>query len=89
MPMGGGPSSKLLTSVMGRLFTVTKRGIYFSGGSLVKTDLRFLDFANNSVRVISPLGDWQSAILSPDEQWALYSRKEFLSMNLMLVENFR
>jgi Tol biopolymer transport system component len=89
MPAGGGVPSKILNSVMGRAFTVTKRGIYFCGGSTVRTDLRFLDFANNSVRVISPLGDWQSAILSPDEQWALYSRKEFLSMNLVLVENFR
>ncbi|HEY7305460.1 MAG TPA: winged helix-turn-helix domain-containing protein [Bryobacteraceae bacterium] len=89
MPMGNGAPSQLLNSVMGRLFTVTKRGIYFSGGSPVRTDLRFLDFASNSVRVISPLGDWQSAVLSPDEQWALYSRKEFLTMNLLLVENFR
>jgi Tol biopolymer transport system component len=92
MPVKGGASSKVLNSTMGRVFTVTERGIYFPTGSSVKTDLRFLDFANNSVRTILPLGNWgsaRSAILSPDERWALYSRKEFLSMNLILVENFR
>lgn len=89
MPIGGGAPSKLLNSVMGRLFTVTERGIYFAGGSPLRTDLRFFDLTTSSVRVISSLGDWQSANLYPDERWALYSRKEFLSMNLMLVENFR
>ncbi len=89
MQIGGGAPSKLLDSVLGRLFTVTERGIYFSGGNPLRTDLRFFDFASKSIRVVSALGDSQSAILSPDERWALYSRKEFLSMNLMLVENPR
>lgn len=90
MPVKGGPSSKVLDSAKGRLFTVSERGIYFATGSPdMATDLRFLDFASKSVRTISAIGNWGSAILSPDERWALYSREEVLNMNLMLVENFR
>lgn len=89
MPLKGGPSSKVLDSAKGRSFTVSERGIYFPAGSPgITTDLRFLDFASNSVRTVSPIGNWGSATLSPDERWVLYSREEFLNMNLMLVENF-
>jgi len=89
MPIAGGAPSHVLNSVMRRLLTVTKRDIHLPGGSRATTDLRFLDFASNSVRVIAPLAGWQSVTLSPDEQWALYSRQEFLNMNLQLIENFR
>ena len=88
MPLRGGSASKVLDSAIGREFTVTERGLYFTVGNFAERDLRFLDFTSHLVRVISPPGDWFGGTFSSDSQWLLYSRREFLSMNLMLVENF-
>lgn len=88
MPVGGGPQSKVLEGIRGRLFTVTEHGIYFPAGKPT-SELRFFDFASNSIRVIGPLGDWPYATVSSDERWALYPRNEFLGTNLMVVEDFR
>ena len=88
MPVGGGPRSKVLEGVIGRTFTVTEHGIYFNAGHPA-LELRFFDFANNSIRVVAPLGQGLGATVSSDERWALYTRNAFLGTNLMVVENFR
>ena len=88
MPVGGGSKTKVLDGIRGRLFTVTEHGIYFPAGIPV-LELRFFEFASNSIRVIGPLGDWPYATVSSDERWALYPRTEFLGTSLMVVENFR
>ena len=88
MPVGGGPGSKVLDGIRGRLFTVTEHGIFFPAGNPALM-LRFLDFATNSSRVVAPIGDWPDATVSRDERWALYSRNDFVGTNLVVVENFR
>ena len=42
MPLGGGPSAKVLSSVSGRIFTVTSSGIYHAAADPAM-ELRFLD----------------------------------------------
>ena len=86
MPVGGGPRSKVLDGVKGRLFTVTERGIYFNAGHPT-VELRFFDFASNSIRAISPVGQGPGATISSDERWAVYARNVYLGANLMVVEN--
>jgi Tol biopolymer transport system component/DNA-binding winged helix-turn-helix (wHTH) protein len=88
MPVGGGPATKMLDLVRGRLFTVTQKGIYFAGGAPAP-ELRYLDFARGKVRSIAPLGDFAHADVSPDERWVFYPQPAAPSVNLMLVENFR
>jgi dipeptidyl aminopeptidase/acylaminoacyl peptidase len=88
MPVGGGPKSKVLEGVRGRLFTVTEHGIYFNPGH-PRFELRFFDFASNSIRVIAPLGEGLDATVSSDERWAIHPRNSYLGTSLMVVENFR
>ena len=88
MPVAGGPQTKVLEGVRGRLIDVTEHGIYYPAGNR-PFEFRFFDFASKSSRVIAPLGDWPYATVSPDERWAVYQRNEFWSTNLALVENFR
>jgi Tol biopolymer transport system component/DNA-binding winged helix-turn-helix (wHTH) protein len=88
MPVGGGPITKVLEGVRGRLVTVTEHGIYFPAGNPV-LELRYFDFASHSIRAIAPLGDWPYATVSSDEQSALYTRNVLLGANLVVVENFR
>ncbi len=80
-PMGGGAPSKVIDSVLGRLVTVTEKGIYFRAPNL---DFQFLDFANGKVRLVASLGNMVGAELSPDGRWALTTRPEVSSTNLML-----
>jgi Tol biopolymer transport system component len=88
MPVGGGPATKVLDLVRGRLFTMTPKGIYFAAGTPTP-ELRYLDFASGKVRGIAPLGDFAHADVSPDERWVFYPQPAAPSTNLMLVENFR
>lgn len=88
MPVGGGPATKVLASIRGRLFTVTQNGIYFAGGA-PEAELRYLDFATGAIQGIAPLSNFAQADVSADEQWALDPRGGASDANLMLVENFR
>jgi hypothetical protein len=88
MPVGGGAATKVLDSVRGRLFTITAKGIYFAAGGRA-LELRYFNFANSSVRVIAPLGNFAHADVSADERWALFPRAGTSDRNLMLVANFR
>ena len=84
MSLEGGPATKVIDSVRGRVFTPTERGIFFASGQ-VASELRFLDFASGAVRTIGP----GSPVISPDGNWALYEHNERTGTNLILVENFR
>ncbi len=88
MPIGSGPPTKVLGSILGRLYTVTQRGIYFGAGAPT-TELRRLDFATGSIQTIAPLGSFAHADVSADERWALYPQVEISGMNIMLAENLR
>jgi Tol biopolymer transport system component len=91
MPVEGGSATKVMESVLGRIFTPTERGIYFAAGP-VSDELRFFDFASGAVRTIAALETRNSAnaAISPDGRWAVYPRREQTgTTNLILVENFR
>lgn len=88
MPIAGGAATKVLDFVSGRLFTVTRGGIYFAAGAPA-LQLRYLDFLTASVRTIAPLDGFAHADVSPDERWALYPRVVLSDTNLMLAENVR
>jgi Tol biopolymer transport system component len=88
MQKDGGKATRILSSVNGRLFTVFAKGIYFAAG-FPHTELRYLDFETNSIRVISPLPGVPYADVSSDEHWALYPQAAMSDTNLMVVENFR
>jgi Tol biopolymer transport system component/DNA-binding winged helix-turn-helix (wHTH) protein len=88
MAVGGGPATKELPSVRGRVFTVAKNGIYFAAGGPV-AELRYFDFETRSIRSIAPLSNFVYADVSSDEHWMLYPKAAELDANLMLVESFR
>ena len=89
MLLGGGTATKVLDSVMGRAFTVTKKGIYFAAGSPA-LELRYLNFKNGSIRTVAPLASlFAYADVSADERWVVYPRFGSTGANLMLAENFR
>jgi hypothetical protein len=90
MPVEGGPATKVIDSVRGRIFTPTTRGIFFAPGP-VSAGLRFLDFASGAINTVDVLDTPESAgaVISSDGRWALYSRSEHAGTNLILVENFR
>jgi Tol biopolymer transport system component len=88
MERDGSNPTKVLNSVKGRLFTVFPKGIYFAASS-PQAELRYLEFATGSIRVVAPLPGIPHADVSSDEQWALYPRPTMSDTNLMVVENFR
>jgi Tol biopolymer transport system component len=88
MPTRGGDATKVLSPVRGRLFSGFTKGIYFTAGS-PQAELRYLEFATNSVRSIVRLPGMPYADVSSDERWALYSQPTMSDANLMMVENFR
>ncbi len=90
IPLAGGTPIKITDFARGRVFTPTEHGIYFPAGPEA-AELRFLDFPSGAVRIVATLGTPGSAnaAVAPDGRWALYSRSEHASTNLILVENFR
>jgi len=88
MPVEGGPATEVLRSIRGRLFTVFPKGIYFATGA-PEAELRYVEFATGSIRVITPLSGMSHADVSSDEHWALYPQPAMSDTNLMVVENFR
>lgn len=88
MQIDGGGATKVLSSVRGRLFTVFPNGIYFATGS-PQPELRYLEFATGSVRVVASLPGMPHADVSSDEHWALYPQPAMSDTNLSVVENFR
>jgi hypothetical protein len=68
MQIDGGHATKVLSSVRGRIFTVFANGVYSATGS-PQPELRYLEFATGSVRVIAPLPGMPHADLSSDENW--------------------
>jgi hypothetical protein len=88
MDVGGGSTTKVASSVRGRIFTVFPNGIYFAAG-FPDAELRYLKFATGSVRAIAPLPGMPYADVSSDERWALYPQPAMSATNLLVVQNFR
>jgi hypothetical protein len=93
--LAGGEETKVLPALadFGSAYALGKQGIYFIRATDQGSgqELAFLRFATGQISsivtiprsVISPLA------LSPDERLILYSQRDQVGSNLMLVENFR
>lgn len=87
MPKEGGKAIKVLSGIAGRTFTMFSKGMYIVGGS-PQAELRYLDFASGSIRVIAPMPGLPQADVSPDQRSALYAQPAMSDTDLMVVENF-
>lgn len=95
VPLAGGEETKVLPALadLGSAYALGKQGIYFIRATDQGSgqELAFLRFATGQISsivtiprpVISPLA------LSPDERLILYSQRDQIGTDLMLVENFR
>ena len=86
MPVGGGPEEKVVDSIYRFNYAVTEKGIYFTHSD----SIYFLDFAAGEVRPVlkTPRPDTGLAI-SPDGRYLLFSKRDAVGSDLMLVESFR
>jgi Tol biopolymer transport system component/DNA-binding winged helix-turn-helix (wHTH) protein len=86
MPVGGGPEEKVVDSIYRFNYAVTEKGIYFTHSD----SIYFLDFAAGETRPVlkTPHPDTGLAI-SPDGRYLLFSKRDAIGSDLMLVENFR
>ena len=77
---------------LGSAYALGKQGIYFirSAGHGGGQELAFLRFANHQISPIItiPRSVTLGLALSPDERLILYSQRDQVSSDLMLVENF-
>jgi Tol biopolymer transport system component len=93
VPSAGGEARELADSVTYHTFTVTRDGIYYirPGQDGGPSELCLLDPSTKKSRVLSVLEDTinEGLTVSPDGKTILYSRRQDLDTDLMLVENFR
>jgi Tol biopolymer transport system component/DNA-binding winged helix-turn-helix (wHTH) protein len=93
-PLAGGEETEVLSDLapLGSCYALGKQGIYFirSVGQGGGQELAFLRFANHQISPIItiPRSVTLGLALSPDERLILYSQRDHVSSNLMLVENF-
>jgi Tol biopolymer transport system component/DNA-binding winged helix-turn-helix (wHTH) protein len=94
LPLAGGEETQVLSDLapLGSAYALGKQGIYFirSAGQGGGQELAFLRFANHQISPIIaiPRSVTLGLALSPDERLILYSRRDQVSSDLMLVENF-
>lgn len=88
MQPDGSHEAKVASSVTGRFLLPFSKGIYFTSG-VPKAELRYLEFANGRVRVVSPLPGMPDVDVSSDEHWILYPQPKMSDTNLMVVSDFR
>jgi Tol biopolymer transport system component len=90
-PKGGGPAAKVLDGVVSNSFAVVDQGIYFVDRHANETRLEFHDFATGrSATVARKLGDITPLLTaSADGRTILFSRVDYATQDLMLVEHFR
>ncbi len=86
MPVTGGPEEKVLDSLYRFNYALTEKGIYFTHNGAVQ----LLDFATSAIRPVlaTPRPDAGLA-LSPDGRYLLFSKRDAIGSDLMLVEQFR
>jgi Tol biopolymer transport system component/DNA-binding winged helix-turn-helix (wHTH) protein len=94
LTLTGGEETQVLSDLapLGSAYALGKQGIYFirSVGQGGGQELAFLRFANHQISPIItiPRSVTDGLALSPDERLILYSQRDHVSSNLMLVENF-
>ena len=94
LPLAGGEETQVLSDLApsGSAYALGKQGIYFirATGQGGGQELAFLPFATRQISpvVTIPRSVTDGLALSPDERLILYSQRDHVSSNLMLVENF-
>ena len=94
LPLAGGEESQVLPAVagFGSAYAPGKEGIYFirPTGQGSGQELAFLDFATSQITSVAtiPRSVALGLALSPDEHLILYSQRDQVGSDLMLVENF-
>jgi Tol biopolymer transport system component/DNA-binding winged helix-turn-helix (wHTH) protein len=94
LPLAGGEETQILSDLapLGSAYALGKQGIYFirATGQGGGQELAFLRFATRQISpvVTIPRSVTDGLALSPDERLILYSQRDHVSGNLMLVENF-
>ena len=96
VPVEGGEEIQVLPSVLHLNFAVADEGIYFIPAPIHKPfSIQFLSFASGKTTRIADIGDLTYVLsVSPGPRGAsrsiLYAQPEpLMTVNLMLVENFR
>ena len=98
MPIEGGEEQLVIERVFSRNFAVTEKGIYFmrgpgAGSAGVGFAVRYLDLAGGEIRTLTTLRPetqpFYGFTVSPDERTILYTYRDTVGADLMLVENFR
>jgi Tol biopolymer transport system component/DNA-binding winged helix-turn-helix (wHTH) protein len=95
LPLAGGEETQVLSDLApsGSAYALGKQGIYFirATGQGGEQELAFLRFATRQISpvVAIPRSVTDGLALSPDEMLILYSQRDQVSSDLMLVENFR
>jgi Tol biopolymer transport system component len=97
VPVGGGEERRLLDSVGGRNWTVTKNGIYYFDFTVQPGEAKRVKFysfrsgKSQTVGVVEPTvsTDFSGISVSADERWLLYSHIASTTSDLMLLDNFR
>jgi hypothetical protein len=94
MPAGGGAETKVVdsTTCLG-LYAVGEQGIYFfaPADKQERRDISFYEFATGKTRKVLTIENptaWSMAA-SPDGRTLLYTQKDQVGSDLMLLENFR
>jgi Tol biopolymer transport system component/DNA-binding winged helix-turn-helix (wHTH) protein len=94
LPLAGGEETQVLSDLApsGSAYALGKQGIYFirATGQGGGQELAFLCFATRQISpvVAIPRSVTDGLALSPDEMLILYSQRDQVSSDLMLVENF-
>lgn len=73
---------------------VTDQGVYFvpdRDAAAVASSIQFLRFATGKVEVVTAVENdlHYGLTVSPDGRWLLYTQRDQMTCDLMLVENFR
>jgi Tol biopolymer transport system component/DNA-binding winged helix-turn-helix (wHTH) protein len=95
LPLAGGEETQVLSDLApsGSAYALGRQGIYFirATGQGGEQELAFLCFATRQISpvVAIPRSVTDGLALSPDEMLILYSQRDQVSSDLMLVENFR
>ncbi len=98
MPIEGGEEQLIIERVFSRNFAVTEKGIYFmrgpeAGSAREGFAVRYLDLAGGEIRTLTTLRPetkpFYGFTVSPDELTILYTYRDTIGADLMLVENFR
>ncbi|MGH9352985.1 MAG: hypothetical protein ACRD2G_12630, partial [Terriglobia bacterium] len=89
VPTSGGEESLILSPISDwQNYSVAHDGIFFVPGSGSAPAIQFLDFATGKSRQVASVGGLsiQGLSVSPDERSILFSKRESVGSDLMLME---